>query len=606
MTTRGRRDEGGAIAIMFALLAVLLLSVAALGTDLGNAISRKTDTQNQADFAALDGGRQLTDSVTAGSTVSDAFLTAVTNSLNSNQPQDDNRACWRTHDCVAKSDLTDADLTNGDVRVVTVNGKTGVQVTAPQARVDFGFANVFGVTGTSVDAKATVSIFSQGPRVLPMFAVSGCDWGVQTLTDPANGQVVSTVPTLAYDSDTNQTKLTDGSIVLKDSSTAVVGSLATGSTGNTMTIAASKWSNVSKIGFFRSDNTDPTLVVPQSAFKDANTGVALTPPYSSPSGGTIGLAIPDAVAATETLWYVRAYSSNSNQWSPRSQAQPIRVGQTLLECSGLSSDGNFGTLSLPRSTGSTSDWIPRDMAYGLEAPLSLHTHDYTVANPTTTNGLCDEQTDPADWHTIEPQSGGSNSPLNANANCVPTDTGLPANVATQGLITVDNGQGLLVNKPTHAGCAPDGSSSMRTVNLNNKSYQINDDTLSCFLLDSNHDGVPDKSKTQISSSSYTEADGPAFSPDILNSPRFAYVPVLKVKPANGGSQDYAIIDFRPAFITDETATAPATSDNGVTVQNNDVKTMKVFFFSYWALPQGAPGPLIDYLGVGPKTVYLID
>jgi hypothetical protein len=599
MITRRRRDQDGSIAIMFALMAVMLLTVAALGTDLGNAISRHTDTQNQADFAALNAGRQLANSVTAGSTVSDAFLTEVTSSLNSNQPQDDNRSCWRTQSCVAKSDLTDADLTNGDVRIVTINGKSGVQVTAPTNRVDFGFANVFGVSGISVGAKAAVNIFSPGPRVLPMFAVSGCDWGVQTLTDPANGQVVSTVPTLAYDSDTNQTKLTDSSIVLKDQTNVVVGSLATGSTGNSMTISASKWSNVTKIGFFRSDNTDPSKVVEQPTFNDANTGAVLTTPYSSPSGGTIGLTIPDAVAATETLWYVRAFSGNSLKWSPRDQAQPIRVGQTVLECSGLSSDGNFGTLSLPRLADTPADWIPKDMAYGLESPLSLHTHDYTVANPTTTNGICDQQTDDPSWGTVEPQSGGSNSPLNAGANCVPTDTGLPANVATQGLITVDNGKGLLVGKSTHSGCAPGGGSNMRTVTLNNKSYDINNDTLSCYLING-------KTLANISSSTYAESDGVALSDDVLKSPRFAYVPVLKVKPTVGSSQDYAIIDFRPAFITDETATTPATSDNGVTIANNDVKTMKVFFFSYWALPRGAPGPMIDYLGVGPKVVYLIN
>jgi Flp pilus assembly protein TadG len=591
--TRRPRDERGNFAILFALMAVMLLTVAALGTDLGNAISRHTDTQNQADFAALDGGRQLTDSVTSTSTVPDAFLDEVTTSLNSNQPQDDNRACWRTHNCVAKSDLTDADLTNGDVRVVTVNGKAGVQVTAPTARVDFGFANVFGVNGTSVGAKATVNIFSEGPRVLPMFAVSGCDWGRQTLTDPANGQVVTTVPPLAYDSDTNHTNLTDGSIVLKDNTGTILTSLATGSTGNSMTIQASKWSNVTKIGFFRSDDTDPFKVVEQPTFNDANTGAVLTTPYSSPSGGTIGLTIPDTVAATETLWYVRAYSGVSNQWSPRSEAQPIRVGQTLLECSGLSSDGNFGTLSLPRSTGSTSQWLPRDMAYGLESPLSLHVHQYAIDN--STDGTCTDGTNGA----ITPQSGGSNSPLNANANCVPTDTGLPANVATEGLITVDNGKGLLVGKSTHAGCAPGGGNSMRSVTLNNHSYSLNDDTLSCFLING-------KTLADISSTSYGESDGVALSDDILDSPRFAYVPVLQARPSCGTCQDYSIIDFRPAFITDETATTAATTDNGVTIANNDVKTMKVFFFSYWALPHGAPGPMIDYLGVGPKVVYLIN
>lgn len=612
MSARSRRDESGAFAIVFALMTVMLLTVAALGVDLGNAVARHTDTQNQADFAALDAGRGLTDTVRSTSTVSDAFLTAVTASLNSNQPQDDTRACWRTRDCVAKSDLTDSDLNNGDVRIVSINGKSGIRVTAPSSRVDFGFANVFGVSGTSVGAKATVNVFTQGPRVLPMFAVSGCDWGRQILTDPANGHVVTTVPTLAYDSDTNQNGLVANGIVLKNSSGTDVASLTKDSTGNSMTINGSKWKNLAAIGFFRSDDPTPSLVRTQATFWSASDITktpltnASTPTYTSNSGGTLGLDIPDAVAQTETLWYVRAYDGSTGKWSPRSEALPIRVGQTVLECSGLSSEGNFGTLSLPRSTGNTADWIPRDMAYGLEAPLSLHTHDYTRDNPDTTNGICDEQTDPLTWGTKEPQSGGSNSPLNANANCVPTDAGLPANVATQGLITVDSGKGLLVGKGTQTGCAPDGSSAMRQVELNNKTYNLNDDTLSCFLLDANHDGVPDKTLAQVSSTSYTEADGPAFSADLLNSPRFAYVPVLKVRPTCGTCQNYAIVDFRPAFITDETATTAATSDNGVVVENNDVTTMKVFFFSYWALPHGTPGPLIDYLGVGPKTVYLID
>lgn len=598
MTARRRRDEHGAVAIMFALMTVMLLTVAALGTDLGNAISRKTDTQNQADFAALDGGRQLTNSVTSGSTVSDAFLTAVTSSMNSNQPQDDNRACWRTRSCVAKADLTDANLTNGDVRVVTINGKSGIQVTAPLDRVDFGFANVFGVSGISVNASAAVNIFSPGPRVLPMFAVTGCDWGRQTLTDPANGQVVTTVPTLAFDTDTNQNALVPGGVVLKDSTGTTVTNLATNSTGNSLTINGSKWKDLTKFGFFRSDNTDPSLVVTQSTFWSAGDPLKVplaVPPlrYTQNSGATLGLNIPDAVAQTETLWYLRAFDGNTGKWSPRSEAQPIRVGQTVLECSGLSSDGNFGTLSLPRTTGSTSQWLPRDMAYGLESPLSLHVHQYAKDN--TTDGTCVNGVSGA----VTPQSGGSNSPLNNNTNCVPTDTGLPANVATQGLITVDNGSGLLVGKSTHAGCAPGGGSNMRHVVLNNNGYDINDDTLSCYLING-------KTLADISSSSYSEADGVALSDDILKSPRFAYVPVLKVKPTSGSSADYSIIDFRPAFITDETATTAATSDNGVTIANNDVKTMKVFFFSYWALPQGAPGPMIDYLGVGPKVVYLIN
>ena len=587
-----RRDEHGAFAVLYGLMIVMLLSMAALGMDLGNAISRHTDTQNQADFAALDAAQKLNASVHTGATISDDVLDAVLSSLNNNQPEDDDSPCWRDNTCVTKAQLTDGDLDNGEVDVVA----DGLRVTAPQARVDFGFANVFGVSGTSVDAQATVNIGTAGPRVLPMFAVSGCDWGRQTLTDPANGQVTPVVPTLAAPNDTNQNKLVSGGVVLKNSAGTTVDTLTVGSTGNSLTVNGSKWANLTKFGFFLSDDTNAANIKPQPTFWLASdvSKAPLTTPYTKNSGGTLGLDIPDAVSQTEGLWYLRAY--DGTQWSAVSEAQPLRVGQTVLECTAGSTDGNFGTLILPRLTGTPSDWIAENLAYGLEDPLNLVVHQYAVDN--ATDGLCDEQADP-NHGAVEPQSGGSNSPLNPDTNCVPTDPGLPANVATSGLITIDNGSGLLVGKATHSGCAPDGGSSMRSVSLNNRTYQINNDTLSCFLL-------PGKTLAQAASTSYTEADGPAFSDDVLKSPRFAYVPVLKVQPAQGGSNTYSIIDFRPAFITDETTTTAATSDNGVTIQQNDVKTLKVFFFSIWAVPNPDGGPLIDFLGVGRKKIHLVD
>jgi len=590
--TRGR-DERGAIAIMFALMTVFLLTLAALGTDLGNAISRHTDTQTQADFAAYDAGQKLNESIDASSTVTDDVLDAILASFNNNQPEDDSRSCWRSRNCVTKADLTDGSMANGDVRVTSL----GLQVTAPTSRVDFGFANVFGVNGTSVQARATVNIFSLGPRVMPMFAVSGCDWGRQTLTDPANGHVTSSVPTLAFDGDTNQNNLIADSVVLKDSTGTTVTNLTKNSTGNSMVINGTKWKDLTKFGFFRSDDTTPALVVSQPTFWPGAgpTTPALSTPYTQNNGGQLGLNIPDAVAQTETLWYVRAY--NGTNWSPRSEAQPIRVGQTVLECSAGSVDGNFGTLKLPRNGAQSSDDIARNIAYGLDDPLSLHTHQYAVDN--VTNGLCDEQADP-NHGAIEPQSStGVNAALNPHANCLPTDVGLTANVATQGLITIDNGAGLLSGKATQSGCDPNGGSSMRSVTLNNHSYNINDDTLSCFLL-------PGKTLAQVASSAYAESDGPAFSEDLFKSPRFAYVPVLRVQPNEGGSETYSIIDFRPAFITDEASGQNATSDNGVHIEQNDVKTLKVFFFSINSLPHDSGGELIDYLGVGPSEVHLID
>ena len=78
---------------------------------------------------------------------------------------------------------------------------------------------------------------------------------------------------------------------------------------------------------------------------------------------------------------------------------------------------------------------------------------------------------------------------------------------------------------------------------------------------------------------------------ILRSPRFFYVPVLAIEPTPGGSNKYSIIDFRAAFLTDETATTTSikgshtgTTDNGVWVQGQDIKQIKVVFFNDDALP----------------------
>ena len=73
-------------------------------------------------------------------------------------------------------------------------------------------------------------------------------------------------------------------------------------------------------------------------------------------------------------------------------------------------------------------------------------------------------------------------------------------------------------------------------------FYLNDDILSCYLQ-------PGKSLARVADETY--AAGCAFDKELINSPRFIQVPVLKVQPDNGGSNRYSIIDYRPGFITDE-------------------------------------------------------
>src|SRR5215208_769095 len=309
---RRRGNESGAVAVMFALLAVMLMSLAALGTDIGNQVSRHSDTQRQADFGAFAAAQQMTGTEKAGATVSPAIIDAVVTSMNTNQVQDDNTAkitCIQANNCVKAADLTDTNLTNGEVRYTS----EGLQVVAPDHYVSFGMARIMGFQGADVGGRATVNIFSPGLRVLPMFAVLGCDYGLQTLADPANGHDTPTTPTLAFNAETNSTQISNPpGLIVRDSTGLAVNSLAYQSTGNTLTVEASKWDNSRWIGFFRGDDTSPTLIqkvaVPGSPFTK-----------SQPTPVTVN--IPDAVTQTETAWYVRIYDSTGTE-------DPITVGHT--------------------------------------------------------------------------------------------------------------------------------------------------------------------------------------------------------------------------------------------------------------------------------------
>ena len=105
MLSGRRRDESGAVAIMFAFLTVVLFMLAALSVDIGNAIARRTDTQSQADYGAFAAAAQQLQSATAGMSISPAMQNAVVTAMNDNQPQDDTSTCWRTKSCVSASQL---------------------------------------------------------------------------------------------------------------------------------------------------------------------------------------------------------------------------------------------------------------------------------------------------------------------------------------------------------------------------------------------------------------------------------------------------------------------------------------------------------------------
>ena len=597
--SRRSHDQRGAVAILFALMVVLLLSVAALATDIGNTVARRTATQTQADFAALAAVAKLDSATVAGATPSATVVATVSDSLNANQPQDDARSCWRTSppSCVTSTHLTDGSLGNGEVRFTDL----GLQVVSPEAWVDFGFAEVFGSSGTHVSSRATVNVYSGGKRVMPAYGVSGCDYGRQTLSDPARGQVVAVVPIVAHPGDVNVTDLS-GPPVLTDASGTAVNALVPGSTGNKLTLTGSKWKDTRRVGFFRDGSTDPALVLEQDTFwLSGDTMQMPKAPYTtapSNTASTVQLMIPDAVTQTEAVWYVRVFngSEDTSQWSTAADAPSFRVGAPVLECASGSTSGNFGALRFPRTDVGPNDYLAMNIATGAQKPLTPTVHRWAVDNPALA-GVCVHGVNGAVASDVP------NRILRRGTNCVGTDPGLPANAATRGLLTGVGGKpGMLTTEPTRAGCDPLGGSASRMARINNRDYSFNDEVLSCYLTDTT------TTLAAISTSTY---DGPAvLDKAIFSSPRFIYVPVLAAE-GGGASDNLSIIDFRPAFITDESLVATkgsrtATAENGVRIERNDVTQMTVVFFNIKALPNDSDVPLIDFLGVGEPITRLVD
>jgi hypothetical protein len=365
-----------------------------------------------------------------------------------------------------------------------------------------------------------------------------------------------------------------------------------------------RFKDATRVGFFRAD--DSTLA---PAAVDRISWVAPTgaTPYTQ-NNGSVTVTVPSSVAGDGVLWYVRVFQGLTvNKWSARSEALPLSVGDAPYECVGGSASGNFGTIKLPRSDSSNtqndSGWIPRNIAVGLQSPLSM---DVFPGNPPPP--LCTNFTSDRVYSTA--------SSLLPYTNCVDTDTGLTSNTATPGFISGKPSayDGLLDSGSSTAD--PDGSGGCsrvgdtNTVGLLGTPVEVNDDLLTCFMTDTT---------TEIGDVARRNYAGDAkFDPAIYRSPRFGWVPVFAQEATAGGSQKYSIVDFRGAFITDQPMTATkatnafgSSTENGLGVTGSGggfkLQTLKVVFLHPDSLPDGdGDTPIGPNLGVGPIVSRLVD
>jgi Flp pilus assembly protein TadG len=591
MSRSNRRDEKGAVAVIFAICAVMIFGLAAMGVDLGNAMNRKKLTQNNADLAALAAAASLPASDAAGQT---SVRQQVATWLNTNSVASDGINSCRSDPTVTSVSATDLGDGNGANGEVTFPTSDEVRVVSPPAKVTFGLANAIGFSDTCVQSVATAAIKSGGTGMAPYYATSSCDSSYQTLKSNAAGLTIPpSVPTLYANGDTNTSTLSSISPNQIPVATAPTDPVSTVTLTGTNLAPA----QVDKVGFFSSDYTAPPVIG----------SIASSPAQAS---GIVAVDVPYAVASVQDIWYVRVHSPVTNTWSSAAGSMPLIVGAAVLSCDPDAATGNFGSLNLPgwkyaAGVNGVNDELAMNIAAGLKSPLSLTSYN-GVPFPTD---KC-----PAESSTSPTVISDDESDLQPNTNCVDTSTGLDTTAATEGFITSvgsgsDQHDGKLKANTSKA-CTDLGrdDSYPLTDPKTGNTVNLNGDLLTCFFANSG---------TTINQAITYSGSSPLFTQDIWSSPRFFLVPVFDTDPP--GAKPYPIKRFVAGFITDQPSTASrsnmgtlsGSAQNGLFLSWKAGKptlgALSVVFFPTSTLPDPPDGgPLVDYFGSGPKVATLLN
>ncbi len=631
MIMRRRRDERGATAIIAAISALTLFAIAAMAVDLGNAFARQRSVQASADFAALSGGQFLPGAASS----SDPAVQAVADYLNKNAPQNDGTApsctynsalgTWSGGTCVTPGQLIDGDYSNGEV--VFSNGGDYMTVYTPQAKVDFGLANAIGFNHVNLVKSATVGVFSKG-GALPFYTSITCSWNQPQIIDTSNGQAKKNPPAAPTFITSSKAPAASGlaitDVLVNGTSIAPpVDSIdvANGPDPNTNTYsititltAPDNISNYSYVGF-DTDNSSGG-----GAHEE-------TPIPAGSSGTSVTVPVPLNVLNTAGYWFVRLYkpSNPHSGWTDNLVSLGIDNVAWVAGCGAGSNDGNFGSLLIPRddtSGGGVGAELALNTILGPEFQLTYYPG--SPADPSSAPTPCNGQ--PGAVTVFSPPA------TSPEVNCVQTDTGNPQ-TATNGFVSGETNSagfqpGLLDASQSGAGttCGATNDGTKGTTNdslsLKGTSYSINNDVLTCYFNPSDTSlTVADVSSKTFDPSGWTTyPGGSVISKDIMNSPRFVYIPVLAADPGTG-KKYWPIVDFRAAFITGQIASATllnpdpdgslmaGNAHNGFTWDTTKgLQTLSVVMINDKALPSTATwsGKVQAYLGSGIKVVRLIN
>ncbi len=550
---RRGRTESGAVAIMVALMAMVILGMAAVAIDVGQVYAKRASLQSAVDQAVLAAASELDGTDTCTASAVDAAKTYLISN-------------WIDQGGDPKA-LGDIDLASDNT--LAGGGKDGymkckkwrVDLYAPTAKVNLGLAKaVTSKQAINVPAHAAAEVRSPRLATMPFYATPACSNGQQVLsTDSGGHSTLPIVPLIPFSVLPNGSNLTALSVA----------STPTGTGVPSLVITGTNFTGVTAVGFTTASGDHFQVAVGSGATITSSTKITVAP-------------VPTGVTNFEDIWYVRVLKGSSwstNDGNATSGVQKFTVGDEKLYCMD-SVSGNFGSLGVERTpaVSNPNTLISLNVALGIDHELT------TMPNAPLAPNLC------------KGVSGAVTAPVDGQ-NCVPTDTGLPANALEEGMITGISGHPGRLKKPPTSPCTRS--------NVTVSGHSLNDDVLSCFFT-----------STSVRVGDVTKAvyvGEPVISPAIFDSPRFVWVPLITSPPS--GKKDVSIQGFKPGFITDQPATgtkgspgATTTVPNGLTLSGTKVREMKVWFINPNALPSGttAEGHEVEYRGTGAKVIVLVD
>lgn len=551
-STPRARDENGIVAVVVAIMAMVLLSTAALAVDMGNAYARKRLVQSQVDLAALAGGAKLpaTTPVARSNAVA-----AVLDYLQRNATFGQQATTW------TPSQLQDANLGNGEVVFETPNR---MRVIAPPASVEFGLAGAIGFSAVDVNAVAKVEVRSPG-IVLPMWLPSDCAVGRVMGDTGSGGSSSSTGAKFTPPRSDNRLDIT-----INPTSAPYGSTVSMSVTINDLPVGT----KTARIAF--SYGADELASFPVSwavgTTKQDDLRVVTI---------NVGTNVTNKLGAWQ-VWAVAKDSKGVERYSADPAAFSV-TGTGMVGCT-ASQRGNFGQIRSPRT-----DVSQKQSEYALNIAIGI---DHSIVPFPSAylpgDGLCSSST---------PYAQLDDEPARDDRNCIYVEPGNDGPGLTAGLIDGIGGYPGRLARPTS--CPGRQPLVIRGVSLNN-------DTLSCFL--------PAGTPVGAIATAGSPAPTGVLSADIFDSPRFFWVPVA-ARAERDGKKFLAIKSFAPAFVTDESLLATKTASdagptNGITMNGGgqQVSSVQIIAFDPAALPETTTttGDGIPYIGSGTRLVSLVE